>query len=94
MTDQKTIYERTLILCKALCMTPTKNLRIEKDFKDGRWWLCGAVEGDSILPMTQGAHTIYEALDRTEGWLSPEIDKLEENVQNEKYCQFNEQAYD
>ena len=78
MRDSATIQERLHRLARALCMEPVrgKPLSCQRD-SEGRWWLCGTVGGDTVLPMTRRAIDVHDALDHAEGWLAPRLDDLD-----------------
>jgi len=78
---QKTAERRRRLerLATALNLTPPKEgrgLRVSRDY-DNKWWLCGCAEGDAVLPLSKNAPTVQEALDAAEGWLVPELTRLE-----------------
>jgi hypothetical protein len=70
------IKDRILKLAKALQLTPTEKIWIEKDMETKLWWLVGCKEGDQPLSGTKGCATVNEALETAEGWYAPELDKL------------------
>lgn len=83
--SNKKLVDRLKLLAKALCVTPTNKLDIEKSTEFNNWWLVGCKEGDTALPYTKGAKTMLEALENAEGWLAPRIDQIEEDLKTHSY---------
>ena len=69
-----TLQERLQRLAKALGMEPIPGKTLTCKQGDNRkWWLCGCIGGDVVLPYTAGAMDLLDALDHAEGWLAPEL---------------------
>lgn len=81
-----TLNSRIIKLGKILGFTPGCQgfWLVKETITPYRWWLMGGVEGDTVLPTANGAHTAREAVEMAEAWLSPEL-YGEENGESEDY---------